>query len=111
MLVAKKGPSVDVQVCGVLGDSSPMKKGRDAVYFEGEIMDGNKRVRLYGFDSSVRKRLLEETGKGIILGNCKVKRSRYGNDYEVNRQYRIAGLYREELIFASSMHSQNLDLL
>ena len=71
MLVA----SVDAQVCGVLGDISPMKKGRGAAYFEGEIMDDKKRVRLYSFDSSVRKRLLEEAGKGIILGNCEVKRS------------------------------------
>jgi len=28
-----KGPSVDVQVYGVLGDISPMKKGRGATYF------------------------------------------------------------------------------
>ena len=39
-----KGPSVDVQVCGILGDISHMKKGRSAAYFEGEIMGEKKSV-------------------------------------------------------------------
>jgi len=36
------GTFVDVQVCDALGDISPMKKGRGAAYFEGEIMDEKK---------------------------------------------------------------------
>jgi len=78
------GTSLDAQICGVLQDVSPMKKGRGAPYLDGEIANEKKKVRVFGFDSSIRKRLLEETGKGIVLGNCEVKKTQYGNDYEVN---------------------------
>ena len=75
--------SSDAQIVGVLGDISPMKKGRGASYFDGEIFDDNRRVRLFGFDGSIRKRLMEETGNAVVLSNCQVKKARYNNDYEV----------------------------
>jgi len=67
----------------MLGDISPVKKGKSASYFDGEISDEKKKISLYGFDSSVRKRLIEETGNAVVLGNCEVKRGRYGSEYEV----------------------------
>ena len=79
-----KGASIDARIGGVLGDISSMKRGKSASYFDGEISDEQKKIRLYGFDSSVRKRLFEETGKAVVLGNCEVKKARHGNEYEVN---------------------------
>ena len=76
--------SLDAQITGVLGDVSPMKKGRGASYFHGEILDDNRRVRLYGFDGAIRKRLSQEMGNAVVLTNCQVKKARYSNDYEVN---------------------------
>ena len=61
-----------------------MKKGRGASYFHGEILDDNRRVRLYGFDGAIRKRLSEEMENAVVLANCQVKEARYSNDYEVN---------------------------
>ncbi|XP_065913327.1 uncharacterized protein [Dysidea avara] len=78
-----KGASIDARIGGVLGDISSMKRGKSASYFDGEISDEQKKIRLYGFDSSVRKRLFEETGKAVVLGNCEVKKARHGNEYEV----------------------------
>ena len=80
------GASADAHISGVLGDISPMKKGRDAAYFDGEMLDEKKKVRLCGFDSSVRKRLMEETGNTVVLGNCEVKKAYYSNEYEVNEK-------------------------
>ena len=61
-------------VCGVLNEISPMKKGKGSAYFEGEIRDQNKKVRVYGYDTTVRKRLLESSGSTVVLGRCKVKK-------------------------------------
>jgi len=58
--------------------------GRGPPYFDGEIADEKEKVQIFGFDSSTRKRLLEEIGKGIVHSNCEVEKTRYGNDYEVN---------------------------
>ena len=65
--------SLDAQITGVLGDISPMKKGRGASYSHGEILDDNRRARLYGFDGAIRKRLSEDMGNAVVLTNCQVK--------------------------------------
>jgi len=75
--------SLNTQISGVLGEISPMKTGKGASYFDGKISYEKKKIRLYGFDSSVRKQLLEEDGKAVVLGNCDVKKARHGSDYEV----------------------------
>jgi len=49
------GASVDAQISGPLRGISPMKKGKGALYFYGDISDEKKTIRLYSFDSSVCK--------------------------------------------------------
>ena len=61
-------------VCGVVGEISPMKKGKGSSYFDGEIRDKNRKVRLYGYNTTARKRLLEASGSVVVLGRCKVKK-------------------------------------
>ena len=66
---------------------SPMRKGKGTSYFDGMIADGKGSLRLYGFDSNVRRRLLEtmESGKGggVVLKHCEIKRAKHGGDLEV----------------------------
>ena len=78
-----KDASSELQIRGMLGDVSPMKKGKSASYIHGEMTDGKGKVRLYGFDDNNRKRLSEASGSSVILANCKVKKARYSDEYEV----------------------------
>jgi len=75
------GTTLDAKICGVLQDVSAMKKGREAPYFDGEITDEKKKEFLA---LTAQSESDCETGKGIVLGNCELKKTRYGNDYEVN---------------------------
>ena len=80
-------PSPNAKIHGVLTTLSPMKKSRTCQYFDGELSDGKKHMRLFGFDSarSVRRKLEEFQGKDatIALSNCEVKRSRQGDSLEI----------------------------
>ena len=67
----------------MLGEISPMKKGKHISYFDGETTDGKAKVRLFGFDDNIRKRLSDASGSAVVLANCKVKRGRYSDEYEV----------------------------
>lgn len=78
-----KDASSELQICGVVGQISPMKKGKSASYFDGEMSDGRGKVRLYGFDDNIRKRLLDASGSAVVLDNCHVKKARYSDEYEV----------------------------
>ena len=78
-----KDASSELQIRGMLGDISPMKKGKNASYFHGEMADGRGKVRLYGFDDNIRKKLSEASGSAVILANCAVKKARYSDEYEV----------------------------
>lgn len=73
----------ELQICGVVGEISPMKKGRSASYFDGKMSDGKAKVRLFGFDDSIRKRLSDVSGSAVVLSNCQVKKARYSDDFEV----------------------------
>ena len=53
------GTSPNAKVQGVLTRLSPMKKTSTRSYFDGELSDGNATVRLFGFDTGVRRRLLD----------------------------------------------------
>ena len=45
--------------------------------------DGRATMRLFGFDSSVRKKLLEGgSGSSIVILNCEIKKSRVGEQVE-----------------------------
>ena len=54
----------------ILGEISPMKKGKHISYFDGEMTDGKAKVRLFGFDDNIRKRLLDASGSAVVLANC-----------------------------------------
>ena len=75
--------STELQICGVVGEISPMKRGKSASYFDGEMMDGKAKVRLFGFDDNIRKRLSDASGSAVVLGNCQVKKARYSDEFEV----------------------------
>ena len=68
---------------GVVNSLSPMKKSKK--YFDGEISDGKASLRIFGFDSGVRRKLaeFEEGSSAVALSHCKVKQSRKGDQLEV----------------------------
>jgi len=40
-----------------------------------KYLDDNRRVGLFGFDGSIRKRLMEEMGNAVVVINCQVKKA------------------------------------
>ena len=84
-----KDVSSELQIHGVLDNISPMKKGKSASYFDGEMTDGKGKMRIFGFDDTIRKRLSDATGSTIVLGNCQVKKARYSDEYEVSYTFRV----------------------
>ena len=63
-------------VSGVLTTLSPMKKASKSSFFNGSITDDKMSMRIYGFDTNVRKRLADFEQAPLVFGNCEVKRSR-----------------------------------
>jgi len=59
-----------------------MKKNKRCDYFNDELADDKARVRLFGFDDSVRKKLLEhqQNKDSIVIGKCEVKHARKGEN-------------------------------
>ena len=78
--------SPNAKVYGVLNSLSPLKKSKGCAYFDGQITDGKTTMRLFGFDSSVRRRLaeLESESTPVALSYCEVKKSRKGEQLEVS---------------------------
>ena len=78
--------SPNAKVQGAVKTVSPMKTGSGYPYFDGEITDGKGTMRIYGFDSSVRRRLLEFEGNkhAVSMSKCEVKKNRSGEELEVN---------------------------
>ena len=70
---------------GVPRNLSPVKQGKKASYFDGEMSDGSCRIRFVGFKAEHRKRLLpfNEKEKPVELHNCQIKQSRQGHEMEV----------------------------
>lgn len=46
--------SAELQICGVIGEISPIKKGQSASYFDGKMSNGKAKVCLFGFDDSLK---------------------------------------------------------
>ena len=72
----------------IVGQVSPVKSSTrsDVKYFEGQISDGVKTVRLVSFEPSLRSQI-EEAQKakvGVALRNCAFKRSRGSEDFEIH---------------------------
>ena len=51
--------SPNAKLCGVVRSNSPMKKSKMCAHFDGEISDGKSTMRLFKFDNSVRRKLVE----------------------------------------------------
>ena len=66
------------KIHGRITGLSPMKKAKTCIYFDGEIADESGTMHVYGFDSSVRKKLSDhyEQNKAVVLSQCEVKPSR-----------------------------------
>ena len=67
-------PTANAKVTGVITSLSPIKG--NIPYFDGEISDGKASIRLFGFDSSVKMKLMD-------LSHFEVKRSRMGQNMEI----------------------------
>lgn len=82
--------SDNASVHGVISKLSPMKKGRNATYYEGSLSDGQQDVRIFGFQERQQKRLLKfnESKDPVSITNCAVKRSAYDDKLEIQiKQY------------------------
>ena len=65
----------------VVGELSPVKDSRGKAgvrYFEGQLSDGKKTVRMVSFEPKLRSDLdrFRKSGKGVELVNCCIKRSK-----------------------------------
>ena len=65
----------------VVGELSPVKDSRGKAgvrYFEGQLSDGKKTVRMVSFEPKLRSDLdrLRKSGEGVALVNCCIKRSK-----------------------------------
>ena len=78
-------PSPNAKIHAVVNAVSPMKKSKTCSLFDGEITDGKACMRMFGFDTSVRRKLVEfeEPKSAVTLANCEVKTSRKGEELEV----------------------------
>ena len=77
--------SPNAKIHGVLNSVSPLKKSKGCAYFDGQITDGKTTMRLFGFDSSVRRRLAEfPDSTPVALSHCQIKKSRKGEQLEVS---------------------------
>ncbi len=69
---------------GVVRNLSPVKRGKKANYFDGELTDGTCRIRFIGFKAEQHKQL-QELSKGdssIEIKDCQIKMSRQGHCME-----------------------------
>lgn len=78
-------PSPKAKINAVLTNVSPMKRSKTCSFFDGEITDGKSTMRVFGFDDTVRRKLIsyEESKSPVMFENCEVKPSRKGNQLEV----------------------------
>ena len=74
----------------VIGDVSPVKtssKRSDIKYFEGQISNGVKTVRLMSFEPNLRPKIedAQKSKAGVALRNCAIKQSRISDNFEVQQ--------------------------
>lgn len=64
---------------------SPVKKGRNSIFFDGVIADANAKMRLVGFNSDQQKKMSYFFREKIPVNieNCEIKQSRQGFQTEV----------------------------
>jgi hypothetical protein len=54
-----------------------MKQGKKTMYYDGSITDGNRNVRIIGFNERQHKRLLKfkDSAEAVNIINCEVKKA------------------------------------
>jgi len=77
--------SPNAKIQGVATVVSRIIKIKKYNYFDGELADDMARVRLFGFNNDVRKKLLEhqQHKDSVVIGKCEVKHARKGGLLEV----------------------------
>ena len=78
-------PTTSAMIHGVVSTVSPMKKGRKCQYFNGTLTDGQKDIRILGFDEAQQKKLKESfiSKQAIVLGNCEVIQNETSSDLTI----------------------------
>ena len=79
------GPIANTSIHGAITSLSPVKKGRNSIFFDDTLADETSKIRVVGFDAQQQRKLNNYHQKNIPveLINCEVKSSRYGEGYEV----------------------------
>ena len=72
------GASNSASVHGVLARLSPMKKGKKSKYYEGSLSDGNKDIRIFGYNEMQHKKLIKfkDNKETVNIINCEIKEAR-----------------------------------
>ena len=70
--------SPNATVGGIFTCVSPMRRSKKNAFFQCSTTDGRSSMRFYGFDSVVRRKLVNhmQSKEPIILKNCETKTSR-----------------------------------
>ena len=75
-------PMANTKIHGAITSLSPIKKGRNSVFFDGTLADGTSKI---SFDGTQQRKLQDYHDKKVPveLVNCEVKTSGYGEGYDV----------------------------
>ena len=78
-------PSPKAKIRCVVTSLSPIRPSKTCSFFEGEVTDGKGKMRVFGFDSRVRRRLVDfqATKETVAMRNCEVKHGRKTEGLEI----------------------------
>ena len=83
--VSDAGATESANIHGIVATVSPMKQGKKAKYFEGKLTDGDKHLRIVGFQEQHRSRLaqFQKSMESVALFDCQLKHGRQSDELEV----------------------------
>ena len=75
----------NVRVHGAVTSVSPVKKGKRSNFFDGKLADESCAMRMVGFNAHQQIKLQEFHVKRVPvqISNCEIKRSKYGDGYDI----------------------------
>ena len=75
----------NVRVHGAVTSVSPVKKGKRSNFFNGKLADESCAMRMVGFNAHQQIKLQEFHVKRVPvqISNCEIKRSKYGDGYDI----------------------------
>ncbi len=78
-------PIASTTLHGAVTSLSPIKKGRNSIFFDGTLADEHSKIRFVAFDAHQQRKLQDYHQKNVPveLANCEVKSSRFGDGYEL----------------------------